>query len=113
MKSKFLIMGLALAISCVSVSTNVLAAPNDTVKEDTLNPGDDGYVGAEQDRPSNSFTPSEETNNNVQTSGVARTPSDGWWYQNCSHYLSDQGKTYTSILSYYYPGATLVTGNGF
>ncbi|WEG12847.1 SpoIID/LytB domain-containing protein [Pullulanibacillus sp. KACC 23026] len=33
-------------------------------------------------------------------------------YQNGEHYWADQGKTYTWMLSYYYPGTSIVYGSG-
>ncbi|WP_445613261.1 SpoIID/LytB domain-containing protein [Geobacillus sp. YF-1] len=33
-------------------------------------------------------------------------------YQNGEHYWADQGKTYRWMLTYYYPGTSIITGNG-
>ncbi len=68
------------AFSIVGVVMIIMLMANSAVfaaKSSQLNPGDSGYVGALNDRPSNAFTPN--TKNSSNTTTVSPMVAGYWW----------------------------------
>lgn len=118
---------ISLLIITSMLFSNIAFAATDNSSKHYLNPSDPGYVGALNDRPSNApanvqsnpQSPKTEIINtslqDLNTNSIIKpmTPIGGYWYQNGTHYWADNGKDYLFMSTYYYPGTSLITGNGF